>query len=62
MNSLTQMARSIALAVQRRQDVEPIVNMPEDASRCFMGSDLDLLANDSGVLINSAENPGLGLD
>ena len=41
---------------------EPIVNTPEDAFRCFMGSDLDLLAVGNCILHKSEQDPALKLD
>lgn len=41
---------------------EPIVNTPEDAFRCFMGSDLDLLSIGNCVLLKSEQNPDLKHD
>ncbi len=41
---------------------EPIVCTPEDAFRCFMGSELDLLAVGNCVLQKSEQDPSLKLD
>ena len=38
---------------------EPIVCTPEDAFRCFMGSDLDLLVVENCVLRKAEQNPAL---
>jgi carbamoyltransferase len=36
---------------------EPIVCTPEDAFRCFMGTDLDLLVVGNSVLRKEAQDP-----
>ena len=41
---------------------EPIVNTPEDAFRCFMGSEIDLLAVGNCILLKNEQDPGLKLD
>jgi len=41
---------------------EPIVSTPEDAFRCFMGSDIEFLAVGNCVLHKSEQDPGLALD
>jgi carbamoyltransferase len=41
---------------------EPIVCTPEDAFRCFMGNDLDLLVAGNCVMRKSAQDPKLKLD
>ena len=41
---------------------EPIVGTPEDAFRCFMGSELDLLVVGNCVLRKSEQNPALKID
>jgi carbamoyltransferase len=41
---------------------EPIVNTPEDAFRCFMGSEIDVLAIGNCILRKEAQNPALKLD
>jgi Predicted carbamoyl transferase, NodU family len=41
---------------------EPIVNTPEDAFRCFMGSELDMLVAGRSILLKSEQNPSLKLD
>lgn len=41
---------------------EPIVCTPEDAFRCFMGTDMDLLAVGNCVLRKDGQNPDLRLD
>jgi len=41
---------------------EPIVCTPEDAFRCFMGSDLDVLVVGNSVLVKQDQNPALKLD
>jgi carbamoyltransferase len=41
---------------------EPIVCTPEDAFRCFMGSELDLLVVGHCVLHKSEQNPALKID
>ena len=41
---------------------EPIVCTPEDAFRCFMGSELDLLVIGNCVLRKSAQDPALKID
>lgn len=38
---------------------EPIVCTPEDAFRCFMGTDIEVLAIGNCYLIKSRQNPGL---
>jgi len=41
---------------------EPIVNTPEDAFRCFMGTNLDLLVIEDFVLLKDKQNKDLLLD
>jgi carbamoyltransferase len=41
---------------------EPIVHTPEDAFRCFMGTELDLLAVGNCLLIKGEQDPALKLD
>ncbi|WP_395696556.1 carbamoyltransferase [Methylocella sp.] len=41
---------------------EPIVNTPEDAFRCFMGSEIEFLAVGRCVLHKDRQNPALKLD
>jgi carbamoyltransferase len=41
---------------------EPIVGTPEDAFRCFMGTDLDVLAVGNCVLYKEQQDPALKLD
>jgi carbamoyltransferase len=41
---------------------EPIVSTPEDAFRCLMGSEIDLLVVGHCVLEKSRQNPALELD
>jgi carbamoyltransferase len=41
---------------------EPIVNTPEDAFRCFMGSDIETLAVGNCVLAKEDQDPGLKVD
>lgn len=41
---------------------EPIVCSPEDAFRCFMGSELDVLVVENCFLIKDQQNPDLKLD
>jgi carbamoyltransferase len=41
---------------------EPIVNTPEDAFRCFMGSEIDMLVAGNCILRKDAQNPALKLD
>ena len=41
---------------------EPIVGSPEDAFRCFMGSDIETLAIGNCVLAKEAQDPALKLD
>ena len=41
---------------------EPIVCSPEDAFRCFMGNELDLLVVGNCVLQKSEQNPALKQD
>ncbi len=41
---------------------EPMVNTPEDAFRCFMGSDIDLLAVGNCLLRKEEQDIGLRLD
>ena len=41
---------------------EPIVCTPEDAFRCFMGTELDLLIVGNCVLIKTEQNPSLKKD
>ena len=41
---------------------EPIVNTPEDAFRCFMGTDLDLLIIENFVLLKEKQDKKLLID
>lgn len=41
---------------------EPIVNTPEDAFRCFMGSEIEVLVVGNCVLKKEAQDPALTLD
>jgi carbamoyltransferase len=41
---------------------EPIVCTPEDAFRCFMGNELDLLVVGNCVMKKNEQDPGLKLD
>lgn len=41
---------------------EPIVRSPEDAFRCFMGTDLDVLAIGNYLLYKKDQDPALALD
>ena len=41
---------------------EPIVNTPQDAFRCFMGSEIDLLVVGNCVLRKEDQDPALRLD
>lgn len=41
---------------------EPIVSTPEDAFRCFMGSDIEFLAIGNCVLYKSEQDPQQALD
>jgi carbamoyltransferase len=41
---------------------EPIVGTPEDAFRCFMGSEIEVLAVGNCYLRKSAQDPALKLD
>ena len=41
---------------------EPIVCTPEDAFRCFMGSDIEMLVVGTCVLRKERQDPGLALD
>jgi carbamoyltransferase len=41
---------------------EPIVCTPEDAFRCFMGNDIELLVVENCMLRKSAQNPALRID
>jgi carbamoyltransferase len=41
---------------------EPIVNTPEDAFRCFMGTELDALAVGNLYLVKAEQDPGLKRD
>ena len=41
---------------------EPIVGTPEDAFRCFMGTELDMLAIGNCILHKSEQNPALKQD
>ena len=38
---------------------EPIINTPEDAFRCFMGTDLDVLVVGNAFLVKDRQNPAL---
>jgi carbamoyltransferase len=40
---------------------EPIVCTPEDAFRCFMGTELDMLAIGNCILLKEEQTPGLDL-
>ncbi len=41
---------------------EPIVNTPEDAFRCLMGTELDLLAIGNSLVLKHEQNPNLIVD
>lgn len=41
---------------------EPIVCTPEDAFRCFMGTDIELLVIENTILYKEAQNPALAED
>ena len=41
---------------------EPIVCTPEDAFRCFMGSEIDVLAVGNCLLLKEEQDSGLKLD
>jgi carbamoyltransferase len=41
---------------------EPIVHTPEDAFRCFMGTEMDVLAIGNCILRKAAQDPALKLD
>ena len=41
---------------------EPIVNSPEDAYRCFMGTELDVLAVGNFVLFKDEQDDGLKMN
>ncbi len=41
---------------------EPIVCTPEDAFRCFMGTDLDVLAVENCLMLKEEQDPSLKLD
>jgi carbamoyltransferase len=41
---------------------EPIVSTPEDAFRCFMGSDIEFLAVGNCILRKADQDPALALD
>jgi carbamoyltransferase len=41
---------------------EPIVRTPEDAFRCFMGTDLDVLAIGNLYLRKNEQNPAVKVD
>jgi carbamoyltransferase len=41
---------------------EPIVCTPEDAFRCFMGSDIDMLVVGNSILRKEAQDPALKID
>jgi carbamoyltransferase len=41
---------------------EPIVSTPEDAFRCFMGSDIEFLAVGNCILRKADQDPGLAMD
>ena len=41
---------------------EPIVHTPEDAFRCFMGSDIEVLAVGNCYLKKEEQNPALRID
>jgi carbamoyltransferase len=41
---------------------EPIVYTPEDAFRCFMGSDIEVLAAGNCYLVKEAQDPALRID
>ena len=35
---------------------EPVVNTPEDAYKCFMGTDIDILVINNNVLLKEHQN------
>jgi carbamoyltransferase len=41
---------------------EPIVNTPEDAFRCFMGTEMESLAVGNCYLVKSEQDPALRQD
>jgi carbamoyltransferase len=41
---------------------EPIVCTPEDAFRCFMGNELDMLVAGNCVLLKAEQDPALKID
>ena len=41
---------------------EPIVNTPEDAFRCFMGTEIEMLAVGNCILRKDEQNPALKQD
>jgi carbamoyltransferase len=41
---------------------EPIVCTPEDAFRCFMGTDIDMLVAGNAILDKRQQNPALKID
>ncbi len=41
---------------------EPIVGTPEDAFRCFMGTEIETLAVGNAFLVKEDQNPALKLD
>jgi carbamoyltransferase len=41
---------------------EPIVCTPEDAFRCFMGSDIEMLVAGNCILRKEAQDPALRID
>jgi carbamoyltransferase len=41
---------------------EPIVCTPEDAFRCFMGTDIDMLVCGNAVLLKETQDPALRVD
>ena len=41
---------------------EPIVCTPEDAFRCFMGTDIDMLVCGNAVLLKETQDPALRFD
>jgi carbamoyltransferase len=38
---------------------EPIVGTPEDAFRCFMGTEIDMLVIGNSVLLKEEQDPSL---
>ena len=41
---------------------EPIVCTPEDAFRCFMGTEIDVLVAENCYLVKEEQDPSLKLD